>query len=475
MSSQSSQQFDVCIVGGGPAGSAAALRLALFGHRVCLLERNTFPRRHVGESLTPGVRPILESLNLWQLVLHGALTPQRAWVLWSQPHADLLTADQILVDRGEFDNLLLRAAASAGVSVMQPATVCAAGRGTRGWHISAAGGDHCWPIEASYLVDATGRAGFRHGRREFVSPRTIALCCYVKHLSGAHDILIEAFPDGWCWGAPVPGGQFSVMTFVDADRIAAIHREGLLEFWRSRLARTELFAGVTQWPLIGPLLARDATSYFAVEPMTDAFARVGEASYALDPLSSTGVEKAAHSATVAAIAIHTILEQPTRTDLCLRFCRDRQQETISAHRAWASEFYGDIARYAEMPFWRARSTLPGLVSPKAKTSTTLAISPVPAAVDFTLNTMVRLSDRTGIEEEPCIVDDEICLHIAVTHPNMNRPVAFLHDVALWPLLHIAKISTDIDALIRLWSPHVPYHKAYQIIQWLLDRQILETV
>jgi len=471
MSSPSPQRFDVCIVGGGPAGSIAALRLTLLGHRVCLIERSVFPRRQVGESLTRGIRPVLDSLNLSQLVLHGALSPRICHVLWSRPHSDTLTANQkqgwLLVDRGKFDTLLLRAAASAGVCVLQPATVRGASRGSGGWQITVVGGDHSWPIEAAYLVDSTGRAGFLHTKREIVSPRTIAICGYLWRQSGGHDILVEALPDCWCWGAPVPGGQFSAMVFLDADRIAAVRRERLLEFWRSRLAGAELFAGVSQWPLVGPLLARDATSYFAVEPMTAAFARVGEANYALDPLSSTGVEKAAQSGTVAATAIHTILEQPSRMDLCLRFYRDRQQETILAHRAWASEFYGRVARYAEMPFWRARSKLPSLAKPRT--------SPAPAPTNFALETLLRLSDSNRLVQEPCIVNDQICLRAAVTHPNLNRPVAFVHDVELWPLLEMATTSTDVDSLIDLWSAHVPREKAYQIVQWLLDRRLLEAI
>jgi flavin-dependent dehydrogenase len=63
MSSSAPQRFDVCIVGGGPAGSITALQLALLGHRVCLFERSVFPRRQVGELLTRGIWPILDSLN----------------------------------------------------------------------------------------------------------------------------------------------------------------------------------------------------------------------------------------------------------------------------------------------------------------------------------------------------------------------------------------------------------------------------
>jgi hypothetical protein len=479
MNSASPQQFDVCIVGGGPAGSIAALRLALLGHRVCLFERSVFPRRQVGESLTRGIRPILDSLNLRRLVLHGALTPHNCQVLWSRPHADRLTADQmqgwLLVDRGEFDALLLRAAESAGASVLQPATVRAANHSARGWQITAAAHGRSWPLEAAYLIDATGRAGFRPGRREIVSPRAIALCGHLWRRSGGDDILVEALPDCWCWGAPVPGGRFSAMMLLDADRIAGVGRAGLSAFFRAQLARTELFAGMSEWPLAGTLLSRDATSYFAVEPMTAAFARVGEAAYALDPLSSTGVEKAAQSATIAAFAIHTMLEQPSRTDLCLRFYRDRQQETISAHRAWASEFYGSVARYAELPFWRARSAPPGLAGPKAVPSTTTGASTAPAAANFSLQTRVRLSDRARVVEEPCLVDNQFSLRTALTHPNLNRPVAFLDNVALCPLLRSATNTTDVESLIGLWTAHVPRRKARRIIRWLFDRNILEAI
>lgn len=479
MNSRSSQKFDVCIVGGGPAGSIAALRLALLGHHVCLIERSVFPRRHVGQSLTRGLRPILDSLNLRQVARGEAMAPRHSRVLWSQPHAERLTADQmqnwLLVDRGEFDESLLRAAALAGVSVLQPATVRVARHEACGWQITGIVGDHTLPIEATYLVDATGRAGFLRGERKFVSSRTIALCGYLIRQSGADDILVEAQSDGWCWGAPVPGGQFVAMVFLDADRIAAVGREGLPQFWRSRLAATELFAGVSQWSLDGPLLTRDATPYYVVEPMTDAFARVGEASYALDPLSSTGVEKAVQSAAVAATAIHTILQEPSRVNLCARFYRDRQQETISAHGAWASEFYGSVPRYAELPFWSARSKLPGLPGLTAGASNALAASHATAPVNFTLETKVRLSASTRVEEEPCIVDDQICLRAAVKHPTLNRPVAFLHGVALWPLLRLAAAGADVNSLIDLWSAHVPRERAYRIVCWLMKHQILETI
>jgi hypothetical protein len=109
-----------------------------------------------------------------------------------------------------------------------------------------------------------------------------------------------------------------------------------------------------------------------------------------------------------------------------------------------------------MPFWRARSTQRDHTDLKPTTPATS--SPLNYA-NFALETIVRLSERTEIVEEACIVDNQICLRIAVTYPNLNRPVAFLHDVALWPLLEMARTSMGVNDLIDLWAAHIPRQKA----------------
>ena len=119
--------FDVCVIGGGPAGSGAALRLAKSGRRVVLLERSPFPRPHVGESLTPGVWPVLDALGVRDEILSaGFLRAGETRVRWAGPGTDVLTPGRgragLLVDRGRFDALLLGLAASAGVRVLQPAS-----------------------------------------------------------------------------------------------------------------------------------------------------------------------------------------------------------------------------------------------------------------------------------------------------------------------------------------------------------------
>ncbi len=62
---------EVCVVGAGPAGSVFAARMAQLGHKVCLIEQARFPRRRLGECLTPGVEPLLKAAGLGAAIDRG--------------------------------------------------------------------------------------------------------------------------------------------------------------------------------------------------------------------------------------------------------------------------------------------------------------------------------------------------------------------------------------------------------------------
>src|SRR5258707_522548 len=169
------EMFDVCVIGAGPAGSALASRLVRLGRGVALVEKANFPRTHVGESLTGGVLPLLDSLGvITQMEAEEFLCAPKATVLWADRLNHRDTHGGYQVDRGAFDALLLRAARKAGVVVMQPARVIDKSF-SQHWSIQLDTGE---VLRARFLADAAGRSRFLGGAKTAFGAPTIAIYGY---------------------------------------------------------------------------------------------------------------------------------------------------------------------------------------------------------------------------------------------------------------------------------------------------------
>src|SRR5436305_4655871 len=151
---------DVCVIGAGPAGSTFAARMAQLGHRVYLVERQRFPRRNLGESLTPGVMTLLRAADMHETI-EAAGFPAVTGVRVKWPDGPKLREDTgakgMLVDRGEFDLRLLDRARAFGVEVHQPAIVRQQVWDGAKWRmaIDADGASEC--LEVDLVADASGR------------------------------------------------------------------------------------------------------------------------------------------------------------------------------------------------------------------------------------------------------------------------------------------------------------------------------
>lgn len=139
--------YDVCVIGGGPAGAAIGQVLARLGHDVAIVEQARFPRSRVGESLPPSIWPLLEALGVRETVESaGFLRYGESEVLWGDaagirsPRG--VAEAGLQVDRGRFDAILLDAARSAGATVLQPATARRPERSSTGsWRVPVASRD----------------------------------------------------------------------------------------------------------------------------------------------------------------------------------------------------------------------------------------------------------------------------------------------------------------------------------------------
>lgn len=210
---------DVLVIGGGPGGTTAATMLARKGWKVLLLEKDSHPRFHIGESLLPCNLPIFDELGVLEKVRDlgvlklGADFPSgdgdhqtiyfRRAIGGSPPHA-------WHVRRDEFDHMLFEHARANGVDARAQVKVVAAevhGIGSVRATAQAAGGEQI-AIRARYLVDASGRDTFLGNtlklKRKNPRHQSAAIFAHfhdVEQRPGedAGNISIYRFDHGWCW------------------------------------------------------------------------------------------------------------------------------------------------------------------------------------------------------------------------------------------------------------------------------------
>lgn len=456
-------ETDICIIGGGPAGCVLGARLAQFGLRVCLVERANFPRRHLGESLSPGVIPLLASIGAGPAIeAAGYPRARKVSVLWEEEREREDPDGQgMLVDRGHFDRLLLAHARGCGVRILQPATVKKLERRAGGWSVGVLGQGRMTELEVRLVADASGRVGILPRRRCQTGPKTLALHAYWSGEGLPSHPRIEAGADEWFWGVPLPDGVYNTLVFLDPRDLRAM-RGALAERFYALIAASSLLPSGVSANLVGGIQVADATPYLDEECVTEDSIKVGDAALALDPLSSSGVQKAIQSALAGSVVVNTLLQRPQAQALARQFYRESLGEASTRHRVWARGHYAQVAAHRTARFWRERAE--GVTLPEV----------APLAVDTTVpsDATLRLSPRVEIVELPCVVDRFIEARLAVRHPSLAAPVAYLGEVELAPLLRCVRGGMTPRDLARSWVPRVPPRNGLAIAQWLVSRGLL---
>lgn len=409
-------QFDIAVAGAGPAGASAAIKLARLGRRVLLLEKARFPRAHVGEALSPGVRTHMAALGLSGLAdTLGGLRFAKSSLRWgsaaweSRPsHPDAFT-----VDRGRLDHALVQAAQSAGVRVLQPARVDRVDRKPGGWLLGIDQDGPRSDVQCRFLIDAAGRRGVLPRSRRRAGLGLVAL--HADWPDSRGDPCVAAGADHWIWASPVPGRGRSVILFTDR---AGLRRRGgdLVEHY-IRLVRAAGFMDTAIEP--GPVAAHDASAYCDETLAGDDFLKVGEAAFALDPLSSSGVQKAMASGITAAIVANTVLLRPWDAELALDFYRREQGSAARRHHEWTASVYAEQGAFAHEPFWLGRAG---------------PAPPVPELVRRGGAKGLVLSDHAAIERVASVSDSFIESRLGLTHPNLERPLVYAGGFAFVDLL-----------------------------------------
>jgi halogenation protein CepH len=379
--------FDVIVLGGGPGGSALATLVAQQGHRVLLLERETFPRHQLGESLLPstihgvcamlGVTEELDKAN-FPRKLGGSFLWGKRPEPWSFTFADspvlrrLGFSHAYQVERAKFDEILLRNAQRKGVDVREQHVALEVlregGRFSGVRFKDSAGRERV--ARACYVVDASGHRGSFHshvGERVYSKFfRNVAVYGYFndgKRLPAPRqgNILSAAFKYGWIWYIPLSEKLTSVGAVIGHDFVDKLNDEKetvLLEMIEACPIVKDLLSEATlvREGIYGEIRTRKDWSYENTSFWGPGMALIGDAACFIDPFFSSGVHLATYAALQAARAINTCLKGELDEKRCFDEFEQRYRKEYRIFYELLQAFY-DLHTDEESYFWIARKIL----------------------------------------------------------------------------------------------------------------------
>lgn len=337
--------FDIGVIGGGPAGATAAAYLAKAGLSVAVFEREIFPREHVGESLVPATTPVLIETGCMEKVEQAGF-PKKYGAAWTSAEereidqmgfrnltngfrsAEVLFAERdqagvdrdytFHVDRGLFDQILLKNAESLGARIHQGVSVGEVDFSGELPVMSVRLGGQSVPVTVRMVVDASGRRTHLGTQLKTKVPDPVfnqyAVHAWFDGLDRtalatekeqADFIFIHFLPvaDTWVWQIPITDTVTSVGVVSQRDRLRSYGGDREKFFWDTLASRPELLDVLKNARQVRPLKAEGDYSYGMKQIAGDNYLLIGDAARFVDPIFSSGVSVALNSARLACLDI----------------------------------------------------------------------------------------------------------------------------------------------------------------------------
>ncbi len=348
--------YDTIVIGGGPGGSTTGAFLARAGQRVLILEKEFFPRFHIGESLLPFGNDVLKASGAWPKVEAGGFMTKlgaefvtgnssKFHRFWFNNGLVPGYGQSFQVERSRFDDVLLKHAAECGCDVRQGTMVKTVQIEAGGTEVTFPNGDGAHTARSRWVVDASGRDTFlartlQWKREPLDLPKRAAVFAHFKGVyrnpgAAAGHITIVRLKGGWFWFIPLDAEKTSVGLVSTLDKLKESGETMQDRFERTVMESSEISQRLRDAQRVGEYFTASDYSYRFNQLATERALLVGDAGGFIDPIFSSGVYIAIKSAQLA-------------TGLILRADQSRRGLTTGERARYAREVHRMMGVYFKM-------------------------------------------------------------------------------------------------------------------------------
>jgi len=360
--------YDVAIIGGGPAGSTAATLLAKASRRVIVLEREKFPRFHIGESLLPystqafdrlGVREKLDRTFLPKFGAEIVAACGTKGVKFYFKDGFRTRRDRAYqVTRSEFDKLLLEHSRDNGAEVREETEVKKIAFEADRIKIDIETSDGARSIiESRYLLDCSGRqttlGNFFKLKKSYDHLQKFSVFAHYENVDRAEGIdgtfirMVRGL-DRWFWMIPLTPTRMSIGVVMDTTTYRAMKLPAEAALEKCIGEQPMVLERMTRAERVSPVYSAGDYSYRNARLFGDRWLLAGDAAGFIDPVFSSGVFLAIMSAEKAADALDEILSDESKKRRLFKDYSRRVNYVMDVYLTFVTSWYRRSKEFTEV-------------------------------------------------------------------------------------------------------------------------------